>query len=253
MSVKCGLTMSRIKGKFAKSYDRFIKRESLLPPGLLKLIESYKPRKIVEFGCGTGSVAIGLGLEGFDVTGVDISGDMLKEARQKSGRLEVDIQFRRGDIVCINLKSKFDLLLCLGNTLPLIYRLNEARKLFRNFSRHLNPGGAIIIQQLNYDKILKEKPHTIAVDHIENLIRIKQYKYVRNLVDFVVTIVDHSHIPPKIDRSRSRIRPWKTNELISELRKVRFYNLIAFSDYSGSRFGRQSRDLILTAKMKPAG
>lgn len=251
--IESGENLSRIKGKFAESYDGFVKRKLLLPDGLLELIKTYKPEKIADFGCGTGSMAIGLVLAGFNVTGVDISKDMLKIARQKARKLGIDVQFRHEDIVNINLKCKFDLILSLGNTVPLIYRIKDARKVFRNFARHLNPGGFIIIQQLNYDRILREKPHTFAIDRIENQLRIKQYNYVRNLINFTVTIVDHSYVPPKIERTHSKLRPWKKNDLLSKLREAGFYKLLTLGDYKKSRFGRKSMDLILTGKMKPAG
>ena len=69
--------MSRIKGKFAKSYDSFVKRESLLPDGLFELVRSYSPEMIADFGCGTGSVAAGLSKAGYQVTGVDKSKDSI--------------------------------------------------------------------------------------------------------------------------------------------------------------------------------
>ncbi|UCE67667.1 MAG: class I SAM-dependent methyltransferase [Candidatus Zixiibacteriota bacterium] len=242
--------MSRIKGRFAKSYDRFIKRKSLLPDGILKLVKTYQPEKIADFGCGTGSVAIGLALEGYNVTGVDISKDMLKIARQKARNLRIDAQFKQANIVDIDLKCKFDLILSLGNTIPLIYRIKDARKVFRNFARHLNPGGILVIQQLNYDRILREKPHTFAVDRIENQLRIKQYKYVKNMINFTVTIVDHSYVPPKLERTRSKLRPWKKNDLLSELRDAGFYKLSAFGDYKESRFITESNDLIVVGKLR---
>jgi 2-polyprenyl-3-methyl-5-hydroxy-6-metoxy-1,4-benzoquinol methylase len=242
--------MSRIKGKFAKSYDRFIRRESHLPTGLLKLVRSFNPRDILEFGCGTGSVAVGLGLAGFEVTGVDISNDMLKEARQKIGKSKIDVRFKRANIVDIDLKRKFDLLLCLGNTVPLIYGLKDARRLFRNFARHLNPGGSIVIQQLNYDRILMERPRTFAVDRYENQIRIKQYKYGKRLIDFAVSLIDYSMVPPQIHTSQSKIRPWLKSNLISELTDAGFYKLSSFGDHKKSRLGRKSRDLIIIGKLR---
>ena len=243
--------MSGIKGRFAKSYDKFINRASLLPEGLIKLVDSSNPLGIVEFGCGTGRVAIGLALEGYQVTGVDISRDMLGKAREKSKGLKVRPDFIRADIIRVDLRKKFDMLLCLGNTVPLIYRLPDARRLFKNFARHLNPGGTLIIQQLNYDRILKEKPRTFAIDRIENQLRIKQYNYLRNLINFTVTIVDHSSAPPKIDRSRSRLRPWKKTDLISELKGAGFYKISAYGDYSKTRFSGRSKDLVIAGKLKP--
>jgi glycine/sarcosine N-methyltransferase len=245
--------LSGIKGRFAKSYDKFVKRACSLPEGLGQLVESYHPRNIVEFGCGTGRVATGLSLQGYDVTGVDISRDMLREARKKAAGLNNKPNFIQADIININLQYKFDLLLCLGNTVPLIFRLPDARKLFRNFARHLRPGGTLVIQQLNYDKILREKPRTFAIDTVENHLRIKQYNYKRNLVNFTVTIVDHSHVPPKIARTYSRLRPWKKADLIEELKKVGFGGISAYGDYSKKRFSGKSKDLIVVGKLKPAG
>ena len=51
--------MSRIKGKFARSYDDFIRRNSPLPDGLSKLVASFNPQKIADFGCGTGRLLPG--------------------------------------------------------------------------------------------------------------------------------------------------------------------------------------------------
>lgn len=42
---------------------------------------------LVDVGCGTGSYAAGLAERGWDVTGVDLSGDMLRRARAKGVRV----------------------------------------------------------------------------------------------------------------------------------------------------------------------
>ena len=242
--------MSKIKGRFAKNYDDFIKRDSLLPDGLLNLIKSKKADNILEFGCGTGSVAVGLSLEGYCVTGVDLSADMLGKARSKSKKFNSKTQFITGDITRINLNREYDLLLCLGNTFPLIHKLPDARRLTANFARHLNPGGTLIIQQLNYDRILQDKPRTFAVDRSENSIRIKQYKYGKSLIEFVVSILDLSTIPPRAHTSVSKIRPWKKVELFAELNNAGFNKIRALGDYHSSKFGPKSKDLIIVASLK---
>ena len=242
--------MAKIKGRFAKSYDDFIKRDSLLPDGLLGLIKSTKAENILEFGCGTGSVAVGLSLEGYRVTAVDLSADMLEKARSKSRKYNSRTEFITGDIAGINLSRQYDLLLCLGNTLPLIHKLPDARRLITNFARHLKPGGTLIIQQLNYDRILRDKPRTFAVDRSDSSIRIKQYKYGKSLIEFVVSILDLTTIPPRAHTSESKIRPWKKLELFAELKNAGFSKTKAFGDYRSSKFGLKSKDLIIVAGLK---
>ena len=240
--------MAKIKGKFAGTYDKFVRRESLLPGGLLNIVESTGAKEILEFGAGTGTIAVGLGLKGYDITGIDFSSDMLKKAREKAKMHAAGVRFINGNIIDIDLLKRFDLLLCLGNTLPLIDNLRDSRKLFKNCAKHLKPGGSLIFQMLNYDRILKSRPITFATDVLDDMIRIKQYRYGENLIDFVVSLIETTKIPPKITVSRRKIRPWTRKDLSLELKKTGFVNIRAFGDYARNEFTMQSKDLVILCK-----
>ena len=240
--------MGKFKRAIAASYDKFITRKSLLPKGLLDLIKSTTAREIVEFGAGTGTVAVGLSLRGYDVTGVDFSPEMLKEARRKAKSHGADTRFINGNIVKVDLRRRFDLLICLGNTLPIIDNLKDARTLFKNCADHLKPGGTIIIQILNYDRILKTRPKPFGVEILDDVIRIKQYRYGKTLLDFVVSLIDITKIPPKIIVSHNKIRPWTKKELTGKLQKAGFLKIKAFGDYSKNRFSIKSKNLIVIAE-----
>jgi SAM-dependent methyltransferase len=76
--------------RFAYTYDRLM---SDMPYGdwLRFAREGWRhyglsPKTIVDLGCGTGNMAIPLALEGYSVTGVDFSEDMLAVAQQKALR-----------------------------------------------------------------------------------------------------------------------------------------------------------------------
>lgn len=240
--------LSKIRGKFAETYDIFARRGSLLPAGLLDLVDRIKAKEILEFGSGTGAVAIGLDLAGYNVTGIDLSPDMLRAARSKAKKYGVDVRFLEGDIVKIRLDQRFDLLICLGNTLALITGSSDSRKLFKNCIRHLKPGGTAVFQLLNYNRILKEKPTTFAVDSHDDLIRIKQYRYGVKLLDFVVTLIDNSKIPPVMTISKRKLRPWTKKEITAGLMDAGFKKVSAYKDYKRKRFGVSSKDLIILAK-----
>ena len=67
---------------------------------------------ILDLGCGTGNHAIPLSQRGYQVTGVDLSADMLEHARQKASLL-VDSSsksptFFQGDVRSIDLDQQFD-------------------------------------------------------------------------------------------------------------------------------------------------
>jgi SAM-dependent methyltransferase len=74
--------------RFAYTYDRLMER---MPYGewLRFARESFKrfgiePSTVADLGCGTGTLAIPLALEGYRVTGIDLSEDMLAVAEQKA-------------------------------------------------------------------------------------------------------------------------------------------------------------------------
>jgi SAM-dependent methyltransferase len=56
-------------------------------------------REILEIACGTGRFTVMLAERGADVTGLDISGPMLQQGREKARRANVDdhLEFMRGD------------------------------------------------------------------------------------------------------------------------------------------------------------
>jgi glycine/sarcosine N-methyltransferase len=237
-----------IKNGFAATYDRFVQRQGLLPRGLAELVGSYAPGEILEFGVGTGTVAVGLSILGYKVTGVDLSSDMLKEASKKAQRHGVSVQLIEADMVGLNLKRGFDLLLCLGNTLPLVSGLRQARRLLRTCHSHVRPGGRAVFQIVNYDRILKERPTTFSVDCTDDLVRIKQYRYRRGTIDFVVSLVDSTTIPPAMNTATRIIRPWAKNDLTAEMERAGFEKIRAYGDYLRSEFRLSSRDLIMVAE-----
>ena len=58
-----------------------------------KLLEVEDGMNILDAGCGTGNFSIKLAERGCNVTGVDISDEMLKIARNKAVKLNFDIEF----------------------------------------------------------------------------------------------------------------------------------------------------------------
>ena len=240
--------MGKIKGSFATSYDRFVKRASLLPEGLLWLLKELGAREILEFGCGTGNVAVGLAIEGYCVTGVDYSKDMLDAARRKAVKHKVEIDYYLDDISRVNIARKFDLILCLGNIIPQFTSVSSLRRVLENATKHLKPGGHMLIQQLNYERILAERPMTFSIDQDGNVVRFKQYRYRGKLIDFVVTIVDGDTVPPTTVSSRITLSPWRKKQLVTLFKGVGFKRITAFANYKKDRFSKSSKDLILLAQ-----
>ena len=60
-------------------------------------------KRLLDLGCGTGCISIPLAQRGYQVTGVDISEEMLAAAREKSRALQLDIDWRKQDLISLQL------------------------------------------------------------------------------------------------------------------------------------------------------
>ncbi|SDY50726.1 Methyltransferase domain-containing protein [Evansella caseinilytica] len=100
--------------------------------------------KVVDLACGTGTFAVKLFQSGFDVSGVDISRDMLTVAERKARETKCSIPLFLQDMRHLSGFSGVDgvTLFCDG----LNYLLNEAdvQQTFRNVAQILRPGGKFL-------------------------------------------------------------------------------------------------------------
>ncbi|MFX4272024.1 class I SAM-dependent methyltransferase [Propionibacteriaceae bacterium Y1685] len=100
------------------------------------------PSRIIDLGCGTGSLAVLLAEEGHDVVGMDFSPRMVDAARAKSVRAGVSACFLVGDVSAPNLESAaYDVVLCRH----VLWALPNPADALRSWSTLLAPGGRMIL------------------------------------------------------------------------------------------------------------
>jgi SAM-dependent methyltransferase len=102
--------------------------------------------KILDAGCGTGTLALALADAGYDVTGVDLSEALLAVARTKDRRGAV--RWVQGDITALELAERFDLVTSVADVLNHLESLDEWERAFRRFAAHLQPGGHLFFDVL---------------------------------------------------------------------------------------------------------
>jgi SAM-dependent methyltransferase len=70
---------------------------SLIPEKL----RNYGARRVLDLGCGSGWLSIYLARNGFDVTGIDVSGQALRLAKTWASQEDLDIHFDTGDMAAL--------------------------------------------------------------------------------------------------------------------------------------------------------
>jgi SAM-dependent methyltransferase len=124
-----------------------------------RLFEENGVRRVLDAACGTGVHAIEFARQGLRSAGADLSPAMIDQAREnaRAAGVEVDLQAAAFGELAGRFTGPFDALTCLGNSLPhLIDDLSLAAAL-SDFASLLRPGGVCVIQNRNYDRLLRDR------------------------------------------------------------------------------------------------
>lgn len=103
--------------------------------------------RILELGTGTGRIAIGLAESGYKhVMGIELSREMVKEARRIARVLELSVYFRQGDATNLSFEDNlFDGAIFGFNGLMQIPGRASRRKALSEIFRIVQPGGALVL------------------------------------------------------------------------------------------------------------
>jgi SAM-dependent methyltransferase len=127
---------------FAKFYDSAMKDRTAEAENVEKLIKRFNPgtKKILELGCGTGVFLKFFLDRGYDVSGIDLSKEMLVIAQQKLP----DISLSQQDMATFASPTKYDTILCLFDSINHLLDYESWERVFCNTYNNLRKKGVFI-------------------------------------------------------------------------------------------------------------
>lgn len=119
---------------------------------------SYRPKSILDLGCGTGGHALILAARGYEVTGVDRSAAMLEIARKKAKDQRLNIDFIEGDITRLSLDAQYDAVLSMFAVMG--YQITNATfaAACKLAKQALVPGGMFLFDCWNGHAVIADRP-----------------------------------------------------------------------------------------------
>lgn len=102
--------------------------------------------RALEFGIGTGRVAIPLHQRGIQVDGIDLSEAMLAQLQAKPGAEHINTT--GGDFATTTVPGTYNLVYLVFNTINNLTTQEAQVACFRNAAAHLEPGGHFVIEVL---------------------------------------------------------------------------------------------------------
>ena len=126
------------------AYDRLYETRDD-PASVIVTLERLGPgRDVLDFGLGTGRIAIPLAAAGFHVAGIEASAAMVETFRAKAGAEGIDVVI--GDFTATRLERQFDFVLIAFSTLFLLPNQETQAASLVNAAAHLRPGGAVVVE-----------------------------------------------------------------------------------------------------------
>jgi glycine/sarcosine N-methyltransferase len=228
-------------------------------PWLLELLDAVPDRSVLDIGPGTGEHTAFFARQGARAVGVDTSASMIDKAREHEAR--GDGRFVHGDArrladLLVD-EPPFGLAICLGNMLPHLTEVRDLDELFAGVQRLLLRGGKLLIQALNYERILAQGVRNLPLNFREGdgdseivFLRLMSPAAAGRILFFPTTLLlDPSSDEPVSVTATKRVelRAWRSQDLVSQLERFGF-DVLLFGDMEAGSFDpTTSTDLVVLA------
>lgn len=142
-----------------KDWDNDLKEQGRQLDAMIRRFSRKPVRFILDCTCGIGTQCIGLAMQGYRVTGSDISRKSVDRARGEASRFDVEINFSVADVRALNsvVTDQFDCVISCDNSLPALLSESDVRSALRQMYQRLKPSGISVISIRDYEQIFKEK------------------------------------------------------------------------------------------------
>lgn len=170
------------EGKLAEVYDliykdKDYKTECDFLETIFKKYSQLEVKDILDIACGTGKHSIEMARRGYNLTGNDISYEMIKHAKEKAFSAGTNINFTNSPMEMFVSNQQYDSVICMFSSIDYLTEDTQLEKLFSGVARHLRKGGLFIFDFWNGSAVLRILPST-RIKHIEDegrrIIRIAQ-------------------------------------------------------------------------------
>lgn len=141
-----------------EDWEAGLRRQGEVLAAVIPKLAGPGPRHILDGACGIGTQAIGLALQGHDVTGSDLSPAAVARAQREAPRFGVKIPFLLADLEALSKAhaGPFDIVCAFDNAVAhfvddaaLVTALGQMARLCR-------PGGQVLLSIRDYDALLLE-------------------------------------------------------------------------------------------------
>jgi SAM-dependent methyltransferase len=207
--------------------------------------------RILDIACGTGGYSLALAGKGHRLTGIDLDRGMIEAARAKAQGLDLNTVFQVMDMLEMveNLDPGFNLAFCIGNSLVHLESEEKIQQALFDCNRLLRPGGMLIVQIINYDRILAKGITSLPTLRDESaeleFVRIYELNPAKNMVIFQTELSIGKEPDQRVIRNQVPLRILMSADFLGLAVSAGFQDLQLFGGFDEKPFGIDTLPLIL--------
>jgi SAM-dependent methyltransferase len=118
--------------------------------------------KVLDLCCGPGRHSVEFAQRSFQVTGVDRSPFLLERAREHASNSGASVEWVMEDMRNFVRPAMFDLACCLFTSFGYFENEQDNLKVLRNLHQSLKPGGALVIEVLGKERLMRTWQNAIC-------------------------------------------------------------------------------------------
>ena len=206
--------------------------------------------KVLDIGCGIGTLSFELSNYYPNVLGIDMDVEMVQAALKKQRDKSKSIQFKQISMLKLDAfidKNSVGGIICFGNTLVHLNSLDEIADFLQQSKTVLKSNGKLLLQIVNYDKIIKKNIKQLPLIENDEIIFERNYHYRKseNKIDFNTRLTVKS--TQQIIENRIELLPLLKKELALLLNKAGFNNCNYYGNFNSELYTINSPALIIEA------
>ena len=232
----------------ADDYDRLFPVTDQQRRFLVELVEDRRIRRVLDVACGSGEQAGVFRALGLDVSALENDEKMLGLVRGKDPAIDV----RLGSMECVAelFEPGFDLVLCIGNSLPHLADLDAVSRTLDGMRSLLNVGGTLLVSIVNFDRVMRDRIDALPVKRVTDAsgrpMTFERFYDLSGLPERVIFRMKLS-VGEETHTASVTLIPLSPDWLTDQIAGLGLEIVGRYAGFDGAPFGPNSMSLVLVA------
>jgi ubiquinone/menaquinone biosynthesis C-methylase UbiE len=210
-------------------------------------------KEVLELACGTGALAVEFAKEGYNVTGLDLSEEMLMMAYNRAVEEDVEIQWVEADMLDLSEVGTYQAVTCFSDSLCYMKNRQEVQQVFDEVNRILEDDGTFIFDVHSIHQVDEVFPGYSYHENDDDFAFLwdsfpgeKEHSIVHELT-FFVQEDEEEEIFERHDEVHEE-RTYTIDNYLMMLESAGFYNVEVYADFEDEKPNEESKRWFFVCK-----